>query len=269
MDNAPLFKDLIVSRRSLAGPSVRRAAAIAAAISLHLGLLGVLVLAPFLALEIMDPPKAKSFEVTLRQPSGIVRQPSAGGGQRGPIRRGGGAVRKPVQPAAIPIDPPAPAGRPAPDFALAAPDDPIPGAPSGPGIPEGTDDPTAGPGDCPGCTGPGSGPGGPGDGHGPAVLQEWDPRVTRPILIPESRALPKYPDLARRARLQGTVILLIVIESDGSVGEVEVARSPDQRWGFDLAAIEAVKQWRYRPALMQGRAVAVQSQVFVEFVLAF
>jgi outer membrane biosynthesis protein TonB len=49
---------------------------------------------------------------------------------------------------------------------------------------------------------------------------------------------------------------------------VQVIRSPDQRWGFDLAAIEAVKRWRYRPALLDGRPVAVYAQVMVEFTLA-
>ena len=89
-----------------------------------------------------------------------------------------------------------------------------------------------------------------------------------PSLVPGSRALPKYPDLARRAGLQGTVILLAVIEKNGTVGEIEVVKSPDQRWGFDLAAIDAVKQWRYQPALMNGGPVAAYIQVMVEFTLA-
>jgi protein TonB len=88
------------------------------------------------------------------------------------------------------------------------------------------------------------------------------------VIIPSSRKLPDYPDLARRARVEGTVILLIGIESDGRVGAVEVLRSPDPRYGFDLAAIEAVKQWRYRPALLGGRPVAVQANVMVEFTLS-
>lgn len=121
---------------------------------------------------------------------------------------------------------------------------------------------------CDGCIG--TGLDGPGDGgdtwDGP--FQPGDPRVTQPIIIPSSRALPRYPDLARRAGLQGTVILTIVIGPDGRVGEIEVLRSPDQRWGFDLAAIEAVKQWRYQPALMSGRPVAVYAQVLVEFTIS-
>lgn len=44
--------------------------------------------------------------------------------------------------------------------------------------------------------------------------------------------------------------------------------SPDPRFGFDLAAIEAVKQWRYRPAMLGRRRVAVQASVMVEFSLS-
>ena len=119
-------------------------------------------------------------------------------------------------------------------------------------------------GPCPGC--PEGRPGGPGDPDAP--YEQGTPGLIPPALIPGSRALPKYPDLARKAGLQGTVILLAVIETDGRVGEIEVVKNPDQRWGFDLAAIDAVKQWRYQPALMNGAPVAAYIQVMVEFTLA-
>jgi len=90
----------------------------------------------------------------------------------------------------------------------------------------------------------------------------------QPVLIESTRAVPKYPEIARRARVEGTVILLITIGPDGTVGQVEVLRAPDQIWGFDLAALEAVKRWRYRPALMSGRPVSVYAQVMVEFTLS-
>jgi protein TonB len=60
----------------------------------------------------------------------------------------------------------------------------------------------------------------------------------------------------------------VVIEADGRVGEIQVLRSPDQRWGFDLAAIGAVKEWRYEPALMNDRPVAAYITVMVEFTLS-
>ena len=63
-------------------------------------------------------------------------------------------------------------------------------------------------------------------------------------------------------------MLLIVIDRDGRVGAIEVLRSPDPRFGFDLSAIEAVKIWRYRPARWAGRPVSVQASVLIEFSLS-
>ena len=118
-------------------------------------------------------------------------------------------------------------------------------------------------GGCPGCIG--TGPPGPGvdSPFGPMT-----PGLVPPRIIPSTRALPQYPSAARRAGLLGTVILMIVVEADGSVGQIEVLRSPDQRWGFDLSAIDAVKQWRYEPAMMNGTAVAAYITVMVEFTLS-
>jgi protein TonB len=91
--------------------------------------------------------------------------------------------------------------------------------------------------------------------------------VTNPQLIPESKVEPEYPELARVARLEGNVILQAVIHSDGTVGEIEVLRSSRPNMGFEDAAIDAVKQWEYNPALQNGRPVDVYFTVFVEFKL--
>jgi protein TonB len=91
--------------------------------------------------------------------------------------------------------------------------------------------------------------------------------VAPAVLVPSSRVLPRYPAIARRARIQATVVLRIVIDADGRVGAIEVLRSPDPRWGFDLEAIEAVKQWRYRPAVLHGAPVPAYARVIVEFTL--
>jgi protein TonB len=91
--------------------------------------------------------------------------------------------------------------------------------------------------------------------------------VTNPVLIAESKIDPEYPELARVARLEGNVILQAIIHSDGSVGDVEVLRTNRPNMGFEEAAIQAVTQWRYEPALQNGRAVEVYFTVFVEFKL--
>jgi protein TonB len=117
-----------------------------------------------------------------------------------------------------------------------------------------------------GGTGPG-GPG-PGDDSNAGEVREDHPGLERPRIIPSSRAVPDYPAMARRARVMGTVELRIVIDEKGRVGQIEVVRTPDSRFGFDLAAIESVKRWRYQPGRLDGRPVAVEAFVLVEFTLA-
>jgi len=91
--------------------------------------------------------------------------------------------------------------------------------------------------------------------------------VTNPILIQESKIDPEYPELARVARLEGNVILQAIIHADGSVGEIEVLRTNRPNMGFEESAMEAVAQWRYEPALQNGKPVEVYFTVFVNFTL--
>ncbi len=88
-----------------------------------------------------------------------------------------------------------------------------------------------------------------------------------PVLIPESRISPRYPEPARRARLEGDVVLDAVIHRDGSVGELKVLSSTAPELGFEDAALVAVAKWRYEPATLDGRPVAVRFTVFVRFQL--
>jgi len=91
--------------------------------------------------------------------------------------------------------------------------------------------------------------------------------VTNPVLIQESKVEPEYPELARVARLEGNVILQAIIQADGSVGSIEVLRTNRPNMGFEDAAILAVSQWAYKPALQNGRPVEVYFTVFVDFKL--
>ena len=124
---------------------------------------------------------------------------------------------------------------------------------------------------CEGCRpGPGGGGGDGSDGtpDGAGVLDVTTAGLEPPVVIPSTRVHPDYPEIARKARVSGSVLLLIVIDAEGRVGSIEVLDTPDARFGFDLAAIQAVKRWRYRPARLAGRAVAVQASVRIEFTLA-
>jgi len=79
-----------------------------------------------------------------------------------------------------------------------------------------------------------------------------------------SRVSPRYPELARQARIQGTVRLRAVIAREGTVQQLEVVSGPPI---LISAAIEAVKQWRYTPTLQNGEPVEVETEIDVIFSL--
>lgn len=76
---------------------------------------------------------------------------------------------------------------------------------------------------------------------------------------------PQYPQLARNARIQGTVRLSAIIGKDGSIQELQVL---DGHPLLIPAAIQAVKEWRYKPTLLNGQAVEVSTQIDVNFTLS-
>jgi TonB family protein len=90
-------------------------------------------------------------------------------------------------------------------------------------------------------------------------------RLTPPQLVPASRTSPLYPSLARRARLQGNVILEATIDTTGAVGEVCLVRSTRPNVGFEASAFAAVTTWRFRPATLDGEPVPVRFRLTVGF----
>jgi protein TonB len=73
---------------------------------------------------------------------------------------------------------------------------------------------------------------------------------------------PVYPAIARAARVEGIVILEVVIGADGSVRDPRVLRSIPL---LDAAAVEAVRQWRFTPTLLNGEPVPVVMTITVSF----
>ncbi len=115
--------------------------------------------------------------------------------------------------------------------------------------------------------GPGTGSGygdGIGGGTGGGVYREGN-GVTSPTIIKEVK--PNYTGEAMNARIQGIVTLEAIVLADGSVGDVKVTRSLDQRFGLDKEAIKTVKQWRFRPGMRLGQPVAVLIQIEMSFTL--
>jgi protein TonB len=76
---------------------------------------------------------------------------------------------------------------------------------------------------------------------------------------------PTYPPLARQARISGTVVLHAVISKDGSIENLTLVSGHPM---LAPAAIDAVKQWKYKPYLLNGEPVEVDTEVQVNFTLA-
>jgi TonB family protein len=85
--------------------------------------------------------------------------------------------------------------------------------------------------------------------------------VKPPVLIFKKE--PEYADEARRAKYQGSVVFQLDVSTEGQVTNIRVLRSLGL--GLDMKAIEAVKQWRFRPGTMNGAPVTVAVQVAVDF----
>jgi len=80
-----------------------------------------------------------------------------------------------------------------------------------------------------------------------------------------SSAMPLYPVLAKRGRVEGTVRLTATIDKDGKVDKVETVSGHPI---LEQAAVEAVKKWRYRPTVLNGEPVEVVTTIDVIFKLS-
>ena len=104
-------------------------------------------------------------------------------------------------------------------------------------------------------------------GAGPAIVR----RSTPPMLSISSgvmagnlldKTLPQYPAIARAARIQGTVVLQATIAQDGTIQNLRVISGPTM---LQQAAMDAVRSWRYKPYLLNGEPVEVETTISVVF----
>jgi periplasmic protein TonB len=107
--------------------------------------------------------------------------------------------------------------------------------------------------------GPGFGPGHGGGTGGGAFRVGGGVSAPKAIYSPD----PEYSEEARKAKFQGTCVLWLVVGPDGRPRDIRVQRTLGL--GLDEKAIEAVKTWRFDPALKDGKPVAVQINVEVSF----
>ena len=78
------------------------------------------------------------------------------------------------------------------------------------------------------------------------------------------KVTPTYPPLAKSARVQGSVVLQASIGKDGSIQNLKVVSGHPM---LSAAALEAVKQWKYKPYFLNGQAVDVDTTITVNFTL--
>jgi TonB family protein len=101
----------------------------------------------------------------------------------------------------------------------------------------------------------------------PALMEAWQP-VNLPGELSEKllleKIVPSYPEKALQAGLRGPVVLQAWIGKDGRIQELKLIRGPLL---LGQAAFDAVRNWRYKPYLLNGEAVEAQTQVTVDFKL--
>ena len=91
-----------------------------------------------------------------------------------------------------------------------------------------------------------------------------DEQTVRTKLIKAESPTPKYPEEARRNNTQGDVILRIVVARNGTVKQLHVIEGDPV---LAKAALEGVRRWKFRPTVVDGKSVEVESEIKVQFTL--
>ena len=227
----------------------RRFLSLPVSIALHGGIVAAAMAAAAWTVEL---PKAPPNQITTYSVGQVPATPGL------PPARSGGDVR-PTTRVSPPRDSVAPVAIPTevPDVSAAEPAE-------GPDDTAGAGDPNGVPWGVDGGVGPGQAGGGVVQGgDDPAQILRPGGDVTVPLAL--TRVDPRYPETARRAGLQGIVTIECVIGVDGRVRDPRVFRSAHPI--LDQAAIESVKQWRFRPATLNGKPVDVWFHLTVNFTL--
>jgi len=107
-------------------------------------------------------------------------------------------------------------------------------------------------------------PPGPAINMGAANGPQW---VGNGVLPPKkiNAPQPRYTEEARKARIQGTVILQAIVDADGKISNVKIIKGLPL--GLDQSAIDTVKEWLYEPATREGLPVAVYMNLMINFSL--
>jgi TonB family protein len=96
--------------------------------------------------------------------------------------------------------------------------------------------------------------------------------LATPIKVPANvtaasivtQTMPEYPEKARAGRIQGEVVLHAIIDKEGKISEVQILSGDDV---LAQSAVEAVRQWRYKPMLVDGEVKEVDTTITLTFSL--
>ncbi len=92
------------------------------------------------------------------------------------------------------------------------------------------------------------------------------PGLERPVIV--KRAQPNYPERGVRVGMQGYVMLEALLKADGTIDAIKILRGLGRgKLGFEQAAMDAVKEWEFLPAKLDGRPVDVYLNLKIDFVL--
>ena len=89
--------------------------------------------------------------------------------------------------------------------------------------------------------------------------------VTLPV--PTRQIKPGYTSAAMEQHIEGNVLMSVVVLADGKVGDVTVTESLDKEYGRDTQAVEAARQWLFKPGTKDGKPVAVRVDLQMTFTL--
>lgn len=93
----------------------------------------------------------------------------------------------------------------------------------------------------------------------PEVREGQEVELTPDVVKPEimSRVQPTYPPIAQQKKIEGTVILSVLVSERGEAVDARVLRGAGGQSGLNEAAIESIKKWKFRPAVKSGKRVRV------------
>lgn len=245
-----MFESTLIASRRQKTPR-QRLLALPVAVALHLMALSGFVLGQLVTTgPVPEPTLWVQFHQMSLPPA---PPPSGGGGKRPPAIQRKAAESSQVQaPVRQPVEVPSESARPGEPVASrpATGMEGIDTTETGIGVGDGPDTPDVG-------LGIGEAP----PIEEPPIILTAD--VSAPVLV--QRIDPVYPDVAIKSKTQGVVVLEAIIDRGGQVVDARVLR--DLGMGCGNAALQAVRQWRYRPATLNGRAVSVYLTVTVRFEL--